>query len=428
MSKVGRSNTVTINGQQVPVQTGKNEQENTVTINGETVPIQSTQNTNQDSGGSNMGLLGGIGDAIFGGTPSPPPAPDFERLAELEAEQNLEFARSQTQANRPNEFNPYGSRLWEQDPDNPDQWSTTTALSEPQQGIFDTNQMTDQQMADLGLSAAGQTGDVFSSRFQVGDSAPGYEGQGPLQDYGSRRQDVVDAMMARTNTDISRDRETVKANLVAQGIPVGSEAYNRAMEQIDRKQTDARQQADINATNIAGQEYSSYLKGRGVGGQEAMDEYSTGLESHRQGVTDALLERQTPLNEMNALRSGAQVGTPDFGGYGQQQFTPGTDFTGAAQNQFGAAMDAYNADVANQNSYRTGLVTLGASYLSDRKLKDNIKQIGELESGLPVYEFNYKGDDTRYTGVMADEVEKVFPDAVSHHESGYKMVNYGAIS
>jgi len=360
--------------------------------------------------------------------PELPQAPDYEKLAEMEAAGNLELARSQTQANRPDEFDPYGSRTWEQDPDNPDQWTARTTLSDPQQGIFDVNQSTDQQMANLGLSAAGQTGDVFSSRFQIGDSAPAYQGQGGLQDYESRRQNVVDAMMARTDTDIGRDRETLRSNLVAQGIPVGSEAYNRQMEQLDRKQTDARQQADINATNIAGQEYNSYLSGRNVGNQEAMDQYSTGLESHRQGVTDALLERQTPLNEMNALRSGAQVSTPDFGGYGNQQLTSGADYTGAGQNQFGAAQDAYNAQAQTANSNRQLVGTGLKAFFSDRRLKKNIKQIGKLESGLNVYEFSYKGSNDRYTGVMADEVKATFPAAVTQHESGYDMVNYGAIN
>lgn len=67
---------------------------------------------------------------------------------------------------------------------------------------------------------------------------------------------------------------------------------------------------------------------------------------------------------------------------------------------------------------------LGA--FSDVRLKSNIEKIGELPSGLGVYEYDKFGKRER--GVMAQEVEKVIPDAVSTHSSGYKMVNYGLLS
>lgn len=64
---------------------------------------------------------------------------------------------------------------------------------------------------------------------------------------------------------------------------------------------------------------------------------------------------------------------------------------------------------------------------SDRRLKKNIKKIGKLLSGLPLYTFQYIWDEMPYLGVMADEVEGVIPDAVFLHSSGYKMVDYARI-
>jgi len=73
------------------------------------------------------------------------------------------------------------------------------------------------------------------------------------------------------------------------------------------------------------------------------------------------------------------------------------------------------------------LVTQGIPYLaslvSDRRAKENISQVGELDNGLPVYVFNYKGDQTPQIGVMAQDVEKVNEDAVIEVD-GVKMVNY----
>lgn len=65
-------------------------------------------------------------------------------------------------------------------------------------------------------------------------------------------------------------------------------------------------------------------------------------------------------------------------------------------------------------------------FMSDRRLKENIRKVGEIDTSttVPVYTYNYKGDPEPHIGVMADEVPK---DKVATHPSGYKMVNYGAL-
>lgn len=62
---------------------------------------------------------------------------------------------------------------------------------------------------------------------------------------------------------------------------------------------------------------------------------------------------------------------------------------------------------------------------SDINLKENIIPVGE-ENGYPIYEFNYIGDDQKYIGVMAQDVEKVTPEAIGEL-NGYKTVNYDMI-
>jgi hypothetical protein len=64
--------------------------------------------------------------------------------------------------------------------------------------------------------------------------------------------------------------------------------------------------------------------------------------------------------------------------------------------------------------------------MSDRRLKFNIKEVGvDQRTALTLYEFNYKGDDDRkFIGVMADEVELSYPDAVVDTDAGFKAVNY----
>jgi len=69
---------------------------------------------------------------------------------------------------------------------------------------------------------------------------------------------------------------------------------------------------------------------------------------------------------------------------------------------------------------------------SDRRLKENIEEVAvDQRTALPLYEFNYVKEfsdpSIRYRGVMADDVELVYPEAVTETEFGYKVVNYGML-
>lgn len=64
----------------------------------------------------------------------------------------------------------------------------------------------------------------------------------------------------------------------------------------------------------------------------------------------------------------------------------------------------------------------GIATISDRRLKENIREIGNI-GDLPVYEFNYRGCTDIRKGFMAQEVEKVVPDAVIDF-GAFKAVDY----
>ena len=77
------------------------------------------------------------------------------------------------------------------------------------------------------------------------------------------------------------------------------------------------------------------------------------------------------------------------------------------------------------------LIVTGSLYnTSDMRLKDNIIEISkakmdDLFTLNPVI-FNYKNDKTKkiHYGVLAQDVERVFPELVEDNMSGYKTVNY----
>ncbi|MCA0856154.1 tail fiber domain-containing protein [Phaeobacter italicus] len=66
-------------------------------------------------------------------------------------------------------------------------------------------------------------------------------------------------------------------------------------------------------------------------------------------------------------------------------------------------------------------------FLSDRRAKEDIRRVGQTDSGLPIYVYRYKGGDTFHMGVMAQEVEAVQPEAVVERPDGLKAVRYDLI-
>jgi hypothetical protein len=72
-----------------------------------------------------------------------------------------------------------------------------------------------------------------------------------------------------------------------------------------------------------------------------------------------------------------------------------------------------------------GLEALGplALLFSDERMKHDIKKVGTLFDGQPVYRYAYNGDDKTQMGLLAQKVEKIHPDAVGL-AGGMKTVDY----
>jgi hypothetical protein len=221
-------------------------------------------------------------------------------------------------------------------------------------------------------------------------------------------QSYQDAYMQRLAPQIQQGREALDVKLANQGIPVGSEAYNRAMMSQSQRENDLLAAATT--------------QGFGVGQQ-----------ARQQGLQEQAYLRNEPLNTLNAVRTGSQVQGPTFVNPAMQANTAGADILGATQMGYNAQMGATNAQNAANNAMTQGLFSLGgAALMSDIRTKENIKHLGYLPNGLPFYEFEYKpefksfGGEGKHVGVMAQEVEQVLPHAVIEI-NGYKVVNYGAL-
>ena len=63
--------------------------------------------------------------------------------------------------------------------------------------------------------------------------------------------------------------------------------------------------------------------------------------------------------------------------------------------------------------------------LSDIRLKTDIHRVGTTVFGLPLYQFEYRNKlGSHYIGVMAQDVLKIKPEAVSIGADGFYRVNY----
>lgn len=260
----------------------------------------------------------------MGKSSSPPPAPDYAGAAQATAQGNLEATRAATEANRINQYTPYGSLTYSRDPNaaTPDSgWSQHVNLNETGQKLLDY-----QNNAALGLGE--QTGQALS---RVGDSLSqpfDYGSVGDVQN--AAQKSITDRLDPMWN----QREEQSRTRLIQQGLQPGTEAYDNAMREFNVGRNDAYQQAVMAGINTMPQTYQ---------------------------MAQAL--RSQPLNELNALRTGSQVTNPTFNQVPQQQTTAGANMLGAAQAGYGAQMDAYNANVGQNNAMMGGLFSLGAGAL-----------------------------------------------------------------
>lgn len=65
--------------------------------------------------------------------------------------------------------------------------------------------------------------------------------------------------------------------------------------------------------------------------------------------------------------------------------------------------------------------------LSDKRAKTDIERVGKTDEGTPIYKYRYKGGNQMQMGVMAQDVLKKQPEAVSLHPSGLFQVDYSQV-
>jgi len=206
-------------------------------------------------------------------------------------------------------------------------WTATQTLAPDQQRLLDIQNQLSIGTGELGEKGLGYVKNMIDKPFDVSQLPS--TGFNPSQSY-------QDAYMQRLAPQLQQNRDKLQQQLANQGIDIGSEAYDRAMMQQSQRENDLL----LGATT----------QGFGVGQQ-----------ARGQALQEQAYLRNEPINTLNAVRSGAQVTSPQFVNPASQAVTAGPDLLGAAQAQGNAAMNAYNAQVATQNANTQGLYSLGGS-------------------------------------------------------------------
>ena len=466
------------------------------------------------------GLLGGKGKSSS--PPPPPPRVDPNEIIGANAN-----------ANRFNWNTTNGSRTWKKNDDGT--WTLNDALNPAEQANYDAVNGLNAGITGLATSRLGgmnssdpngtRLWDIMNGALPDGSLDPGsdigtglnmgssgmsnvkvdYSGLPELtskldtsslakldQDFSGITDRARNAIYKRTtgllDPDYERQRRQMADTLANQGIVMGSEAYNEAMNRMDQQDRLSRERAALDADIQAGNEgsrlFGMALQGRQQGVDELMK--NAGLASSarsqlageregeaarqiQQGIAGLQAGTQLNIAGMNAAtaRRGQDLQTRQNAisnelarrgqlmGADQQQFGQLASLLagargGVSQLNFGAPQQldingaygiannannsSYNAQMNNYTSEQNRqaqeqqqMMQLAMLLMgSDRRLKASITALGRAANGLMRYAYRYIAGGAMFIGYMADEVRELFPHAVVR-VGDFDMVNYGAI-
>lgn len=337
---------------------------------------------------------------------STPDAPDYTEAARLDRE----ALNDQTWANRPEQNTPFGQTQWEQsstlDPSTGqpvNRWTQNTTLTPESQRALDAQLGLTADRSELGGSMMSRAEAEYGEKMDW-SQLPGVTGGADARQ--AAEDSIYNRSTSRLDPQWQQAEEQKMAQLVAQGLRPGDKAYDQEMENMQRAKTDAYGRATDSA--IIG------------GGQEASRQYGMESNERNRQLAETMQQRGFSLNEINALISGQQVGMPNMPTFNQA--AAGNNFMEAASAQDSSDMNRFSAEQAGINSAMSGAGMAGGMMMSDRRLKRNIKRIGDV-MGYPWYSFTYIwGEDSQ--GVMSDEINQ---DAVVVTPSGFDAVDYARI-
>jgi len=305
---------------------------------------------------------------------------------------------------------------------------------------------------------------------------PTYLGQAAINQYMSPYlNNVVGATMQAMNQQNQEQQSQLTSDAIKSGA-FGGDRSGVAAANLAYKQNLANQQTLANLYNTGyGQALGTaqQQQGVGLGAQQANRAalqagagQMMGIGQQQFGQGAATAGQLAGLGQQQfgqGLAAGQQIAGLGQGVYGMGEKTAqnlaalGTGAQGAALQGASAQLAAGTQEQQTQQAQNTALynqflqqqgypfqvaqflanIALGtgsqsgstttttqpASFFSDKRLKENVHQVGETFDGQPIYRYNYKGQRGTQIGLIAQDVERKHPEAVGV-AGGYKTVDY----
>jgi hypothetical protein len=257
--------------------------------------------------------IGGVGGGLLGGLTGgkgskAPAAPDFNAAAEQQAASSRDAVNQQTQANRPNQSNAFGTSVqWTRNPDG--SWSQKQSFG-----------------GDIGTAAGNLESQIAANSGKA------------LDDGTSVRQQAIDATYgqaaSRLDPQWSQREAQTRSQLSAQGLDPGSEAYDNAMGNFSRDRNDAYSSAQNSAISNANQ---------------------------AQALTFAqnLQAQEAPYSQLGQLGGYTQM--PGFNAASQAQ---ATQYLPAAMADYQGQLQQYGIDQQGKNSKMGGMGNMAGAGMS----------------------------------------------------------------
>jgi hypothetical protein len=228
----------------------------------------------------------------------------------------------------------------------------------------------------------------------------------------------INGSFAAAGRDFSGMNSQTLGRGITQGIaPTIAAQYN---QNVQNQQGAARNLYDAGTNNsgiLAGLQQQS-LANKQAGTDAVAKAWDTQNAGNNATLQAEAQRRGIPVQALGLL---AQIGIP-IAGLGSQSSGQGTQ----TNQMSGAQQFATIAGGLGSLFGGGGGSTAGNmfKFISDRRLKTDIHEIGKASNGLPLYVFRYISDPAiQHVGVMAQDVLGVNPDAVSE-ENGHYVVDY----
>lgn len=283
--------------------------------------------------------------------PAVDPYSDPAGIAAKQAEENRRTAEANFKLNnRASETNAFGSRETRLNEDGTT--SETINLSPEQQRQLDLQNQREERLGGIANAKLGEVGDTYGQKYDLS----GLKNDPNNLDFSAERARIEGEVYNRYKQDLdtqyAQEQQDFARRMAAEGIPEGSERYNRAQQQMAQNQARGYQDARTQATQISGDEmtrsFGMAMDSRG----RAVDEYNMQRDRPYSELSNVLSGMNGPQLPQFQQRAGTNQEAVDVAGLGQAQM----GLNEAARQR---AFDAREQEKNRQAQYRVAGMSRG---------------------------------------------------------------------